>query len=155
VWRAPDEGIWEVRGGREHFTYSKVMTWVAFDRSIKQGSDDYRQMPLRASLWAWAAMSDGGQTKCSRFAQRSRTTVPHRRPGKEIADRKRDRRRECAVVFGTRGSGRGRRGCLVETKPGSLLVGSNGDGRESQLSGVSLPRNHLERDDFGLDSLIS
>jgi GH15 family glucan-1,4-alpha-glucosidase len=35
VWRAPDEGIWEVRGGRQHFTYSKVMAWVAFDRAIK------------------------------------------------------------------------------------------------------------------------
>lgn len=35
IWREPDEGIWEVRGGRQHFTYSKVMAWVAFDRSIK------------------------------------------------------------------------------------------------------------------------
>jgi GH15 family glucan-1,4-alpha-glucosidase len=35
VWRSPDEGIWEVRGGARHFTYSKVMTWVAFDRGIK------------------------------------------------------------------------------------------------------------------------
>ena len=35
VWRAPDEGIWEVRGGSRHFTHSKVMAWVAFDRGIK------------------------------------------------------------------------------------------------------------------------
>jgi len=35
VWRTPDEGIWEVRGGPRHFTYSKVMAWVAFDRGIK------------------------------------------------------------------------------------------------------------------------
>jgi GH15 family glucan-1,4-alpha-glucosidase len=35
VWRAPDEGIWEVRSGRRHFTYSKVMAWVAFDRGVK------------------------------------------------------------------------------------------------------------------------
>jgi GH15 family glucan-1,4-alpha-glucosidase len=34
-WREPDEGIWEVRGGRQHFTYSKVMAWVAFDRGVK------------------------------------------------------------------------------------------------------------------------
>ena len=34
VWAEPDEGIWEVRGGRQHFTYSKVMAWVAFDRAI-------------------------------------------------------------------------------------------------------------------------
>jgi GH15 family glucan-1,4-alpha-glucosidase len=32
VWREPDEGIWEVRGGRQHFVHSKVMAWVAFDR---------------------------------------------------------------------------------------------------------------------------
>jgi GH15 family glucan-1,4-alpha-glucosidase len=35
VWRQPDEGIWEVRGPRRHFTHSKVMAWVAFDRMIK------------------------------------------------------------------------------------------------------------------------
>ena len=35
IWGQPDEGIWEVRGGRRHFTYSKVMAWVAFDRAIK------------------------------------------------------------------------------------------------------------------------
>jgi GH15 family glucan-1,4-alpha-glucosidase len=35
AWRNPDESIWEVRGGRRHFTYSKVMAWVAFDRAIK------------------------------------------------------------------------------------------------------------------------
>jgi len=35
VWSLADEGIWEVRGGRRHFTHSKVMAWVAFDRAIK------------------------------------------------------------------------------------------------------------------------
>ncbi len=35
AWRQPDEGIWEVRGPRRHFTHSKVMAWVAFDRAIK------------------------------------------------------------------------------------------------------------------------
>jgi GH15 family glucan-1,4-alpha-glucosidase len=35
IWHRPDEGIWEVRGGSRHFTYSKVMAWVAFDRAIK------------------------------------------------------------------------------------------------------------------------
>jgi len=35
IWRQPDEGIWEVRSGREHFTYSKAMAWLAFDRAIK------------------------------------------------------------------------------------------------------------------------
>jgi GH15 family glucan-1,4-alpha-glucosidase len=35
VWSSPDEGIWEVRGERQHFTHSKVMAWVAFDRGVK------------------------------------------------------------------------------------------------------------------------
>jgi GH15 family glucan-1,4-alpha-glucosidase len=43
IWRDPDEGIWEVRGPRRHFTHSKVMAWVAFDRAVKtieeHGSD--------------------------------------------------------------------------------------------------------------------
>jgi GH15 family glucan-1,4-alpha-glucosidase len=34
-WRTPDEGIWEVRGPSRHFTHSKVMAWVAFDRAVK------------------------------------------------------------------------------------------------------------------------
>ena len=35
AWSKPDEGIWEVRGPRRHFTHSKVMAWVAFDRAVK------------------------------------------------------------------------------------------------------------------------
>ncbi|NKJ46607.1 glucoamylase [Burkholderia sp. SG-MS1] len=35
IWQEPDEGIWETRGGRQHFTFSKVMAWVAFDRAIR------------------------------------------------------------------------------------------------------------------------
>ncbi len=35
VWQQPDDGIWETRGGRKHFTHSKVMAWVALDRAIK------------------------------------------------------------------------------------------------------------------------
>lgn len=34
-WHLPDEGLWEVRGARQHFTHSKVMAWVAFDRAVK------------------------------------------------------------------------------------------------------------------------
>ena len=33
AWHEPDEGLWEVRGGRRHFTHSKMMAWVAFDRA--------------------------------------------------------------------------------------------------------------------------
>jgi GH15 family glucan-1,4-alpha-glucosidase len=39
IWRQPDDGIWEVRGGRQHFTYSKVMAWVAFDRAVKASEE--------------------------------------------------------------------------------------------------------------------
>src|SRR6202043_3922992 len=35
IWGQPDEGIWEVRGPPQHFTHSKVMAWVAFDRAVK------------------------------------------------------------------------------------------------------------------------
>jgi len=45
AWREPDEGIWEVRGGRQHFVHSKVMAWVAFDRSAAAASGD------EASRW--------------------------------------------------------------------------------------------------------
>jgi GH15 family glucan-1,4-alpha-glucosidase len=34
IWEQPDEGIWEVRGGPQQFTYSKIMAWVAFDRAV-------------------------------------------------------------------------------------------------------------------------
>lgn len=39
-WQKPDAGIWEVRGGPRHFTYSRLMCWVAFDRGIK-GVESY------------------------------------------------------------------------------------------------------------------
>ena len=35
AWEEPDEGIWEIRGPRRHFTHSKVMAWVAMDRAVK------------------------------------------------------------------------------------------------------------------------
>ena len=38
-WRMADEGIWEVRGGRRHFTHSRLMAWVAFDRGVRAVDD--------------------------------------------------------------------------------------------------------------------
>jgi GH15 family glucan-1,4-alpha-glucosidase len=38
-WTEPDESIWEVRSGRKHFTYSKVMAWVAYDRAVKSAEE--------------------------------------------------------------------------------------------------------------------
>jgi len=46
VWEKPDNGIWEVRGGLQHFTYSKVMAWVAFDRAIKIAESDKLDAPF-------------------------------------------------------------------------------------------------------------
>lgn len=40
AWRAPDEGIWEVRGGRRHFVYSKAMAWVGFDHAAKAAASE-------------------------------------------------------------------------------------------------------------------
>ena len=47
AWKEPDEGIWEVRGERRHFTHSKVMAWVAFDRASRRSSSS--AMPTTAS----------------------------------------------------------------------------------------------------------
>jgi GH15 family glucan-1,4-alpha-glucosidase len=46
AWRRPDEGIWEVRGPRRHFTHSKVMAWVAFDRAVKTVEKLGREGPV-------------------------------------------------------------------------------------------------------------
>ena len=54
IWDQPDEGIWEVRGGRRNFTFSKIMAWVAMDRAIK----DARTYGLEAPLDAWCALRD-------------------------------------------------------------------------------------------------
>ncbi len=45
IWREPDEGIWEVRGARQHFVHSKVMAWVAFDRAaeLADGNEQDRE----------------------------------------------------------------------------------------------------------------
>jgi GH15 family glucan-1,4-alpha-glucosidase len=46
IWQQPDYGIWEVRGGARHFTYSKVMAWVAFDRAVKTLEELDHEGPL-------------------------------------------------------------------------------------------------------------
>lgn len=54
-WREPDEGLWEVRGPRQHFTHSKVMAWVAADRAVKTLEAD---PSLRGDVNRWRAMRD-------------------------------------------------------------------------------------------------
>jgi GH15 family glucan-1,4-alpha-glucosidase len=46
AWRRPDAGIWEVRGPSRHFTHSKVMAWVAFDRAIRTCEEWGREGPV-------------------------------------------------------------------------------------------------------------
>jgi GH15 family glucan-1,4-alpha-glucosidase len=46
IWDQPDDGIWEVRGGRKHFTHSKVMAWVAFDRAVRSAEEFQLDAPI-------------------------------------------------------------------------------------------------------------
>jgi len=46
-WQQPDNGIWEVRGEKRHFTHSKVMAWVAVDRAIKTAVQNRFDAPLK------------------------------------------------------------------------------------------------------------
>ena len=48
-WHRPDEGIWEVRGGQQHFVYSKLMCWVAVDRGLRLA--DKRSFPAERERW--------------------------------------------------------------------------------------------------------
>ncbi|ABD06594.1 Glycoside hydrolase 15-related [Rhodopseudomonas palustris HaA2] len=54
IWSQPDSGIWERRGPAKHYVFSKVMTWVAFDRGIKSAE----KFGLKAPLAAWRALRD-------------------------------------------------------------------------------------------------
>ncbi|MEV0596054.1 glycoside hydrolase family 15 protein [Nonomuraea cavernae] len=54
TWDRPDEGIWETRGGRQDFTYSRLMTWVAFDRGIRMATTYSRP----ADVFRWTNTRD-------------------------------------------------------------------------------------------------
>lgn len=49
-WRRKDEGVWEVRGGQQHFVYSKVMCWVALDRGLRLA--EKRSFPAERDHWS-------------------------------------------------------------------------------------------------------
>ena len=53
-WREPDEGLWEIRGERLHFTHSKVMAWVAFDRAVKA----VERLGLEGPVNRWRRLRD-------------------------------------------------------------------------------------------------
>lgn len=54
IWRHPDHGIWEIRGTKRHFTHSKVMAWVAFDRTISTAE----KRRVKAPVDEWRAIRD-------------------------------------------------------------------------------------------------
>jgi GH15 family glucan-1,4-alpha-glucosidase len=58
-WELPDEGLWEVRGPPCHFTHSKIMAWVAFDRAIKDAEQDGLEGPIER----WRQLRDAIHTQ--------------------------------------------------------------------------------------------
>ncbi len=52
IWNQPDKGIWEVRGDGRHFTFSKVMAWVALDRAVRSAEE----FGLKAPLDRWRSV---------------------------------------------------------------------------------------------------
>ena len=54
IWREPDDGIWEARGPQRHYTYSKVMAWVVFDRAVRLAE----RFELEAPLDRWKQIRD-------------------------------------------------------------------------------------------------
>jgi GH15 family glucan-1,4-alpha-glucosidase len=73
-WRQPDEGIWEVRGGRQHFVYSKVLCWVALDRGLRLAekrsfpADQARWLRVRDEIYE-QVMSEGWDGEREAFVQ--------------------------------------------------------------------------------------
>ncbi|MEV6763290.1 glycoside hydrolase family 15 protein [Streptomyces sp. NPDC051105] len=55
IWRQPDEGLWEVRGGRRHFVHSKVLVWVAADRAVRTLEE---HAELEGELERWRALRE-------------------------------------------------------------------------------------------------
>ena len=72
-WAREDEGIWEVRGGRRHFVYSRFMCWVALDRGLRLA--DKRSFPADRARWLRRARRDlrGGDAR--RAGTRERRAV--------------------------------------------------------------------------------
>jgi GH15 family glucan-1,4-alpha-glucosidase len=73
-WNRPDEGVWEVRGGKQHFVYSKLQCWVALDRTIRLAQkhslplDHTRFMTVRDRIYE-SIMTDGWHAERQCFVQ--------------------------------------------------------------------------------------
>ncbi|WP_344213172.1 glycoside hydrolase family 15 protein [Nonomuraea bangladeshensis] len=75
AWDRPDEGIWETRGGRQDFTYSRLMTWVAFDRGIRMATAYSR--PADLARWTGARDAVFGQIVERGWNPRRQAFVQH------------------------------------------------------------------------------
>jgi GH15 family glucan-1,4-alpha-glucosidase len=79
-WDQPDEGIWETRGGRKPFTYSRLMEWIAFDRAIRMALDHGRPADLerwrqeRDQIYRWI-MTRGWNDSMKAFVQHEGSDV--------------------------------------------------------------------------------
>jgi GH15 family glucan-1,4-alpha-glucosidase len=75
IWKDPDEGIWETRGGKKQFTYSKVMAWVAFDRAVLIAE----RLKIKAPVKKWKAVRDAIHEQICRagFDEQKNSFVQH------------------------------------------------------------------------------
>jgi GH15 family glucan-1,4-alpha-glucosidase len=81
IWRQPDDGIWESRGPRRHYTYSKVMAWVVFDRAVRL----CEQFELEAPLERWKQTRDEIRREvCEQGYDRERRTFTQYYGSKEL-----------------------------------------------------------------------
>jgi GH15 family glucan-1,4-alpha-glucosidase len=81
IWREPDDGIWETRGPRRHFTHSKVMAWVVFDRAVRIAE----QFELEAPLERWKETRDEIHREvCERGYDAARRTFTQYYGSKEL-----------------------------------------------------------------------
>jgi GH15 family glucan-1,4-alpha-glucosidase len=81
IWREPDDGIWETRGPRRHFTHSKVMAWVVFDRAVRLAE----QFDLDGPVERWKEARDEiHQEVCERGFDPGRRTFTQYYGSKEL-----------------------------------------------------------------------
>jgi GH15 family glucan-1,4-alpha-glucosidase len=81
IWDQPDDGIWETRGERRHFTHSKVMAWVVFDRALRVAE----RFGLDAPVDRWKEIRDEIHREvCDRGYDRERGTFTQYYGSKEL-----------------------------------------------------------------------
>ncbi|MFF9091218.1 glycoside hydrolase family 15 protein [Streptomyces sp. NPDC014991] len=74
-WDQPEEGLWETRGGRQDFTYGRVMSWVAFDRALRLAESNGR--PAAAARWSSARDAIYEQIMSKGWNERRQAFVQH------------------------------------------------------------------------------